>query len=164
MLPLLHTLHAMAIGALATVVLDLWLALLNRLGFAGSSFAMIGRWAGHLARGRVAHVAIARAAPVPHELALGWVTHYAVGMVFAGGLLALCGPQWARQPSLLPALGFGVATVVLPLFVMQPAMGAGFAASRTPAPLKNCLRSLVSHAVFGLGLYLGARLMSGVAP
>ena len=37
-----------------------------------------------------------------------------------------------------------------------PAMGAGFAASRTPTPLKNCLRSLANHTVFGFGLYLSA--------
>jgi hypothetical protein len=39
---------------------------------------------------------------------------------------------------------------------MQPAMGLGVAASRTPSPLKNCLRSVVNHAVFGLGLFLSA--------
>ena len=46
--------------------------------------------------------------------------------------------------------------VAVPLFVMQPAMGLGVAASKTPAPLKNCTRSLVNHAVFGVGLYLAA--------
>ena len=30
------------------------------------------------------------------------------------------------------------------------------AASKTPAPVRNCLRSLANHAVFGLGLYLAA--------
>jgi hypothetical protein len=63
---------------------------------------------------------------------------------------------------LLPALAVGVATVVVPLFVMQPAMGAGFAASRTPTPLKNCLRSLATHAVFGVGMYLAGALWQAV--
>jgi len=35
-------------------------------------------------------------------------------------------------------------------------MGAGIASSRTPTPLKNCLRSLANHTVFGVGLYLSA--------
>ena len=43
---------------------------------------------------------------------------------------------------------------------MQPAMGAGVAASRTAAPLRNVLRSLVNHTVFGAGLYLAARLVA----
>jgi hypothetical protein len=53
--------------------------------------------------------------------------------------------------------------VVAPLFVMQPAMGSGFAASKTPTPLKNCLRSLANHTVFGLGLYASALLVALVA-
>ena len=50
--------------------------------------------------------------------------------------------------------------LAVPLFVMQPAMGSGFAASRTPTPLKNCLRSLANHTVFGLGQYLSALVIA----
>ena len=38
---------------------------------------------------------------------------------------------------------------------MQPGMGAGIAASRTPAPNKARLQSLLNHGVFGVGLYIG---------
>ena len=156
-MPTLHDLVlVVCIGAGATAVLDAWLLLLRRLGVQTSSFALIGRWVGHLARGRFAHASIAKAEPVAHELALGWLTHYAVGIVFAALLVAMDGIGWIRQPSFLAALATGIATAVMPLFVMQPAMGAGFAASKTTAPLKNCLRSLVNHAVFGAGLYLSA--------
>jgi hypothetical protein len=144
------------IGAGATAIMDIWLMLLKRLGVPTGSFALIGRWVGHLARGKLAHEAISRAPPVPAELALGWLTHYAIGMAYAGLLVGLQGRAWTLQPSLLPALVFGMATVVAPLFVMQPAMGAGFAASRTSTPLANCLRSLANHTVFGAGLYLTA--------
>jgi hypothetical protein len=68
------------------------------------------------------------------------------------------GSAWVLDPTVGAALMVGVCTVLVPLFVMQPAMGAGFAASRTPTPLKNCLRSLANHTVFGLGLYLSALL------
>jgi hypothetical protein len=44
---------------------------------------------------------------------------------------------------------------------MQPAMGAGIAASRTPRPAAARIHSLVMHAVFGLGLFLAARVVSG---
>ena len=86
-----------------------------------------------------------------HELALGWLTHYAVGIAFAGLLVVMVGHGWVAAPSLLPAVALGIGTVVFPLFLMQPAMGQGVAASRTPAPLRNCLRSVLNHAVFGLG-------------
>ncbi len=96
-------------------------------------------------------------------MALGWFTHYATGIVFAALLLAIQGASWALSPTLLPAVAVGVVTVLLPLCFMQPAMGAGFASSRTPTPLKNCLRSLANHTVFGLGLYLSAALVAAIA-
>jgi hypothetical protein len=147
------------IGIGATAVMDLWLVTLARLGVPLSSFALIGRWVGHVARGRFTHRAIGQAAAVRGELGLGWFTHYAVGILYAAALVALLGWDWVHTPSVLPALGFGVATVLVPWFVMQPAMGAGLAASKTAAPVMNALRSLANHAVFGIGLYLAAQAL-----
>ena len=156
MLSLQDTARLILIGVLATGVMDLWLLLLQRLGVQAPDYSLVGRWVGHLAQGRFAHAAISRAAPINHELWLGWLTHYVVGIAYAGLLVAPPGSDWMRQPSLLPALSTGLATVVVPLFVMQPAMGNGFAAAKTPAPLKTCLRSLANHAAFGTGLYVAA--------
>lgn len=150
------------IGIGATAVMDIWLMLLRRMGVAGLNFAFIGRWVGHLFRGRLAHDAIARAEPIRRELALGWFTHYAIGIAFALLLVGLAGTGWIRTPTLLPALLVGAGTVAAPLLVMQPAMGAGLFARRTPTPLKNCLRSLANHSVFGLGLFLAAVLLEWV--
>ncbi len=155
-LPLQEFPLAMLIGIGATAVMDAWLLLLKHLGVPTLNFAFIGRWVGHLFRGQFAHAAIAKAVPIRGELAWGWLTHYAVGMAFATVLVGLQGADWVRSPTLLPALAMGVCTVAAPLLVMQPAMGSGFAASRTPTPLKNCLRSLANHTVFGFGLYLSA--------
>lgn len=152
-----------AVGAGATVVLDAWLMGLRRLGVRSLDMALIGRWVGYVARGRFAHVAIAKADPVKGERALGWATHYAIGVAFAGLLYVVLGREWLRAPTLLPAVAVGVATVLAPLFVMQPAMGAGFASRRTPAPLKNSLRSIVNHAIFGVGLYAAAAAITQVA-
>lgn len=154
--------RVLLIGLGATAAMDAWLLLLKRLNVPTLNFALVGRWFGHMARGRWAHDAIAQAAPVRGERALGWAVHYATGVAFAALLLALTGPQWALSPSLAPALGVGIGTAVVPLFVMQPAMGAGIASSRTPTPLKNCLRSLTNHAVFGVGLYLAAAVTAAV--
>lgn len=144
------------VGVLATALMDAWLWLLQRLGMPTAGFAMVGRWVGHMARGRLMHAAIARAAPVRFELALGWLTHYLIGIAYAVLLVALCGADWLAQPSWPAALVFGLATVAAPWFVMQPAMGAGVLALKTPTPLKNALRNLANHAVFGTGLYLAA--------
>lgn len=142
------------IGILATAVMDVWVLLLQRLGVPTLDFALIGRWVGHLPQGRWAHPAIGKAAPIPGERVLGWATHYGVGIAFAGIAVAVHGLAWVDQPSLLPALCIGVATVAAPWFVMQPAMGAGIAARNTPTPWRNRARSLANHTVFGFGLYL----------
>lgn len=142
------------VGIGATVVMDAWLMLLKRMGVQTLNFAFIGRWVGHLFRGTFTHQSIGKAEAIPGERALGWLTHYTVGIMFAGMLFGLYGTAWLRAPSLLPALAVGVCTVAIPLLLMQPAMGLGIAASKSPAPVKNCLRSVSNHAVFGLGLYL----------
>jgi hypothetical protein len=63
---------------------------------------------------------------------------------------------WQDRPTLFPALLYGLATVVFPLVIMQPSLGLGIASSRTPHPTQARLKSLGTHLVFGLGLYLVA--------
>ncbi|MEJ5991287.1 DUF2938 domain-containing protein [Ramlibacter sp. PS3R-8] len=150
------------IGVAATAVMDAWLLLLARLGIPTTDWRLVGRWVGSMRQGRFAHASIAQAPAVRREHALGWATHYAVGIAYALGLAALTGAAWVRQPVLLPALAFGLASVAMPLFVMQPAMGAGFAASRTATPWRNRLRALANHGVFGLGLYAGAAALASL--
>ncbi len=151
------------IGGGATLIMDIWLMFLKRIGVQTLNFAFIGRWVGHLVQGRIAHASIAKAKPIANETLLGWLTHYAVGFAFAGLLLAIAGTPWANSPTLLPALLTGIATVVFPLFVMQPAMGLGIAASKTASPLKSCLRSVINHGVFGHGLFLSAWLIEWIS-
>ena len=149
-------LRALLIGAGATMLMDLWALLLRRFGIPSLNFAFLGRWIGHLPEGRWMHESIAKAAPVRGELLIGWIAHYSIGMSFAALLLSTFGLKWARAPSLLPALLIGVVTVIAPLFILQPALGAGIASSKTPTPLFNCVKSLATHTVFGFGLYFSA--------
>jgi hypothetical protein len=142
------------IGAGATLAMDLWTLARRRLfGTPLADYGLVGRWIGHMARGQFRHERIAAAPPVRGERVIGWTAHYLTGIAFAGVLLATCGLGWARQPTLGPAVAFGIATVAAPFLLMQPGMGAGIAASRTPRPSVARAQSLVTHAVFGLGLY-----------
>ena len=59
---------------------------------------------------------------------------------------------------MLPALLAGLFSLAAPFFILQPALGFGVAASRTPAPAAARLRSVKSHLVFGPGLYLAAMM------
>lgn len=153
-------LRAVLIGAGATLVMDGWALVLRRLGVPSLNLAFLGRWILHLPRGRFLHESIARAEPIAGELAVGWIAHYAIGVSFAALLLAWYGLSWARTPTLGPALVIGIVTVVAPLFILQPALGAGIASSKTAAPVFNAGKSVVTHLVYGLGLYLAARVLS----
>jgi hypothetical protein len=157
-------LRVVAIGAGATVVMDLWALLLRRFGIPSLNFAFLGRWIGHLREGRCIHPSIARASPVRGELLIGWLAHYSMGISFAALLVAVFGLEWARAPSLGPALFVGIATVVAPLFILQPGLGAGIASSKTPRPVFNSLKSVVTHTVYGLGLYLAALATASLIP
>jgi hypothetical protein len=146
-----------AIGAGATAVTDLWALLRRQLfGTPLPNFGFVGRWILWIARGRLRHDRIAASPQFAGELVTGWASHYLIGIAFAALLVLVAGPGWIRSPTPGPALAVGIATVVFPLFVMQPGMGAGIAASRTPNPAAARIQSLVTHAVFGLGLYATA--------
>lgn len=151
--------HAAIIGISATALMDIWGVLRQPLfGLARLDYGLLGRWFGHMTSGRFRHPAIAAAAPVRGERIIGWAMHYLIGISFAALLLAVAGHEWLQRPTLTPALAIGIGTVVAPLFLMQPAMGAGIAASRTPHPNAARLQSLITHVIYGLGLYLAGWL------
>lgn len=152
---------AVLIGVTATALADLWALFQQRvLGMQGPNWALVGRWVGYMPRGQFCHDSIAKAQALSGERVLGWSTHYLIGIGFAALLLVITGLDWAHHPTLLPALALGVATVLAPFLIMQPGMGAGIAASKTPNPLAARARSLLAHTVFGVALYLAGLLWS----
>lgn len=106
-----------------------------------------------MAHGRFRHESIARSPPVRGERLIGWAAHYMIGIAFASALIGVWGLAWVRHPTIGPALLVGFVSVAAPFLLMQPGMGAGIAAARTPRPAAARIQSLVTHAVFGLGLY-----------
>jgi len=85
-----------------------------------------------------------------------------IGVTFALLFVLLASSSWLARPTLLPALAFGIATTLVPFFTMQPSFGLGVAASKTPNPNRARLKSLMTHTVFGVGLYVWAYLLSRV--
>ncbi|MGE3075470.1 MAG: DUF2938 domain-containing protein [Dehalococcoidia bacterium] len=155
--------RAAVIGAAGSALIDIWsLALRHWFHVRTLDYAMVGRWLGHMPKGRIAHERIGASPAVRGERPLGWIAHYAIGISFALVLLLIEGHDWAHSPTLAPALIVGLATIAAPWFVMQPAFGMGIAGSRTPNPWPGRLRNLGTHAVYGVGLYLTAVAISGV--
>jgi hypothetical protein len=148
---------AVIIGLGATLFMDLWALLLKRaFGIPTANYCLVGRWLCHMPSGIFVHASIARAPQKRAECTVGWIAHYVVGTVYALVLVAFVSASWLAQPTLLPAVIFGIGSVLVPYLIMQPSFGLGIAASRAPQPMQARLRSLMAHTAFGVGLYVSA--------
>jgi hypothetical protein len=159
--PIRIVISIVAMGAAGAALMDVWSLALRRLWHIPTlDYALLGRWIGHLPRGRFFHERIGASAPIRGERPLGWLAHYGIGMAFAAPVVILGGPEWLAHPTILPAMVVAMATIVAPWFVMQPAMGLGIAAARSTNPAATRLRNLGTHAVYGLGLFTAALALS----
>ena len=148
----------LAMGFAGTLAMDIWALLLARIGVAPfPNWAMPGRWLGHLPGGRLFHPDIGGARPVPGELGLGWALHYGVGLIYGVIWMLIAGPDWLDAPTFPPLWTFALVTIAAGWFLLQPGMGLGWAASRTPRPWKARALGLAAHTVFALGMW-GAAL------
>ena len=150
------------VGIGATLSMDLWNLFLKRtLGIPSLNYCLLGRWLCHMPTGTLRHPNIGAASPKPHECTVGWMAHYTIGVILALVFVVVLAPaDWLSRPTLPPAFLYGVGTVVFPLFIMQPSVGLGIASSRSPNPRQARLKSLLTHSVFGLGLYIVALAVS----
>jgi len=153
-------LRILLVGMGATLIMDLSAFIQARLlGLASLDYGLVGRWLGHMVRGRFWHASIVTAPRVRHERLLGWVFHYITGCFFATLLVGVQGLAWLHNPTLLPALVAGLVSVIAPFFILQPAFGLGIAASRTAAPNVARRRSVIAHLTFGVGLFAAGWLL-----
>ena len=142
-------------GIGATALMDVWgIVRKSLLGIPPPNYGLVGRWLAYMRYGRFRHESISAATPVRGEQLIGWAAHYLIGIAFAAVLIGFAGVAWLEQPTVVPAIAVGLGTIAAPFLLMQPGMGAGIAASRTPRPRAARLQSLITHAVFGIGLYI----------
>ena len=154
---------AIAIGIGATLIMDLWnLFLKHAFRIPSLNYCLLGRWLRHMPGGTLRHANITAASQKPFECTVGWIAHYTIGVAFALVLVVLTSGEWLARPTLLLALLYGIGTVVFPFFILHPSFGLGIAASRTPNPMQARLKSVMTHTVFGVGLYLCALGLSYV--
>ena len=159
--PALSLISAIVIGLGATLTTDLWALILKRaFKITSPNYCLVGRWLRYMPEGTFKHLNIASAPPKGAECTVGWIAHYMIGVTFAIVFVALANDNWLQRPTLLPAIVFGVGTVLLPFFIMQPSFGLGLASSKMPNPSQARFRSLMTHTAFGAGLYLSASLVN----
>jgi hypothetical protein len=147
---------AILMGVIATVCMDIWAAIAKHvLRLPTANWSLVGRWFGHMRRGTFIHRPITDSAPISNEMVIGWIAHYVTGLIY--GLIYLSIIQIFLQidPTFKSALIFGLATLIAPWFIMQPAMGAGVFARHTPHPGLMRAVTISMHVVFGCSLFLG---------
>jgi hypothetical protein len=151
---------AVLVGLGATLLIDVWAVFLRRVfDIRSLDYCLLGRWLLHMPGGTFVHRSIGAASSKPYECVVGWVAHYLIGTSLALVFVILVSRRWLERPTLWPALAFGVVTTLIPYLVLQPSFGLGVAASKTPKPTQARIKSLMTHTVFGVGLYGWAVLL-----
>lgn len=150
-------------GLLGAVLMDVAETGLARIGItSGVNIALLGRWFLGLLRGRLAHADIRNAEARAHEVRAGWAFHLLIG----GGGVALLYPlfflitglSWQTSHLLGGAL-FGLATSLLPWFILLPSFGWGLFGRRGPQGSNALLASALSHIPYGLGIGIVLTMM-----
>ncbi len=148
------------IGIGATIIMDIWAYAVSFLpGQSRPDWTLVGRWFWYLRRGQIFHDDINTMPPYRHELALGWIGHGTVGILYGVIFAFYGGKDWFAHPVFLPAWIFGILTVGAGWFLLQPGLGIGWAASRLPNATNVRIMNLLSHTFFALGLYWTAWLL-----
>jgi hypothetical protein len=150
----LSFISAILLGLGATLTFDLWgVALKLAFRIPPANICLVGRWFRYMPEGKLRHRSIVVAPKKRAECVVGWLAHYTIGIVLAGVFVAIMGDDWLRRPTPVPAIGFGILTVLAPFLIMHPAFGFGVAAAKVASPTQARLRSLLNHTAFGAGLY-----------
>ncbi|OIX90524.1 DUF2938 family protein [Pantoea sp. Ae16] len=149
--------QATVAGIGATLTMDIW-SLCQRYLFKVPplQYALVGRLFLGLLRGKVRHNTILTTPPIQAEGLAGWVIHYLTGIAFAFIPVGLTGMGWYHEPEVFTAVFTAFLTLLAPFMILQPALGFGIAAARTPHPWRARLFSALSHLAYGCGLYITA--------
>ena len=152
-------------GIIGAVLMDVTESVAARIGISsGVNIGLVGRWFLGLTQGRFAHADILDSPPQECEVRAGWVFHILVGgggvaLLYAAAL-QFAGPLPAPNLLLCGVL-FGLATSVLPWFILLPSFGWGCFGRRGPEGSNALLASPLSHIPYGFGV--GAVIAAGSA-
>ena len=151
--------EVLAAGVLGTVTMDLGNLLFSRTGVLPKiDVAMIGRMAAGWTRGRLRYGHPCEMDSVKNEKALGYLTHYAIGIGFAVPYLLGWPALTGGPPSPWWAIAYGLGTTVASWFFVYPSMGFGALGRRSPEGIRAVLSPLANHFFFGLGMAGGIAL------
>jgi len=145
-------------GFVGCIFMDFTEEKMSKFGVSsGVTAAYIGRWVKGIVNGTFVHQDIAKVKKVKNEIRIGQFFHFVIG----GGIVALFYPLFltvigfADSPNhLILAAIFGLATSVLPWFVLMPAFGWGVFGSKSPSGTMPVISPVLSHISYGFGIGL----------
>jgi hypothetical protein len=113
---------------------------------------MIGRMTVGWMRGRLRYDRPSQIEPHAYERLLGYLAHYAIGLILAAIFVLGWDQFMGGPPSPAWAIVYGFATTVISEFVVYPSMGLGICGRRSPDGIKAFLSPLANHLFYGLGM------------
>lgn len=151
-------------GIVGAVLMDVAETYAAKIGIAsGVNIALVGRWFLSLLHGQLIHTNILDSKPFATEVKVGWAFHFLIG----GGGVALFYPFFFQATGiplssnhLFGGMLFGLATSLLPWFILLPSFGWGLFGRRGPQGSKALFSSMLSHIPYGLGV--GAVVAAGL--
>ena len=147
-------------GVLGTIAMDSLNHLFARIGLILKiDVGMIGRMSAGWARGRFRYRDPSEMEQVANEMFLGYVTHYAIGVILAIPFVLGWDLFVGRPASPVWALAYGVVTTVASHFFVFPSMGLGVFGRKSPEGIRAPLSSLANHLFYGVGLAVGVALV-----
>tara|TARA_Y100001956_G_scaffold82919_1_gene106818 strand:- start:3519 stop:4010 length:492 start_codon:yes stop_codon:yes gene_type:complete len=141
-------------GLGATVFTDLIAILRQGWAVTHGFYCLVGRWVGSFRYHGPVHDDIRASVPVVGEAMFGWSAHVLLGVMYGIGFAMLFGSSALEKPQIWQGLSFGIATVLVPWLIFQPLFGWGFAMSKAPDPWTLRMKGVITHTVFGLGVWV----------
>lgn len=155
-------LKTVLIGVGATFAIDCFTFIVSLFGSATRGILFVGRWMAYMPKGTFLHDTIIETPPVANELMIGQIAHYCIGITFTFLLVKIFGKKWLSKPTLIPAMVIALVTLLIPVFILQPALGFGIAFSNMPQQIHLIIKTIAIHTIYGFGLYFSAVFLNKI--
>ena len=148
-------------GIVATLIFDLYqLSLSYAYNIQKSKWDLIGRYFVGFKDKIYTRHDIENDTYVGHELLFGYIVHYVVGSMF-GIFYVILNKILFNDPSMLLAIIVGFITLFGSWCIIMPfALNIGFFASKKDEQRQIIVQNLISHYIFGTGLFIGYILIN----
>lgn len=155
-------LKTVLIGVGATFAIDCFTFIVSLFGSATRGMIFVGRWLAYMPKGTFLHDTIIETSPAANEQLLGQIAHYCIGVTFAFLLVKMFGEKWLSKPTWRPAFVIALVTLLIPVFILQPALGFGIAFSNMPEQIHLIIKTIAIHTIYGCGLYFSAVFLNKI--